>query len=128
MTISEGLAAIGIHVLVPSIGLICFGMLTHQMRRYKIPSPPILAWFLLFATFGGWVLVFLTGLFWRWSGMATIGVCYLIFAAPVITALLAWNLRHRRISIYHRSAFFVSLGYTTLVMIVWLSFMIARAI
>ena len=71
--------------------------------------------------FGGWLLVLLTALFWVWSGMASLGVGYLIFIAPIITAILAWRLRQSRtVSAYHRNAFLASIAYTGLICVGWL--------
>jgi len=107
--------AIGIHLLVPMLGVIVFALLCRWMQRTHIQSPPFLSYFILFATFGGWLMVCLTALFWKWSGMASLGVFALILVAPVVTAGVAFSLRNRRtLSAFHRSAYIASLAYSVL--------------
>jgi hypothetical protein len=94
------------------------------MSQSKLQSPPIFPYFILFGVCGGWLMVLLTVLFWEWSGMASIGVFYLVVAAPLITALLAVSLHRRRsLSVYHRTAYGASLAYCGLLIAtvaVWL--------
>jgi hypothetical protein len=92
------------------------------MRSASIRSPPVIPYFILFATFGGWLLVALTAYFWKWSGMASLGMIYLILVAPFLTAALAWKLRHQRaLSVFHRCAFLGNAAYTCLIFasLVW---------
>jgi hypothetical protein len=113
MPFSKVITAIGVNLVVPFLGVIAFAFLCRWMLRAQIKSPPFFSYFILFATFGGWLMVLLTALFWEWSGMASLGVFYLAFAAPFLTAVLAWSLRLRRtLSTFHRSAFYLSLGYS----------------
>jgi len=114
---------IGIHVLVPLLGLTAFVLLCRNMRRAHIQSPPFLSWLVLFATFGGWLMVCLTALFWEWSGMASLGVAVLILVAPFLTAGVAISLRKRQtLSVFHRGAYFASIAYCclTLPVLGWL--------
>jgi heme O synthase-like polyprenyltransferase len=81
----------------------------------------------LFATFGGWLVLLLTALFWEWSGMASLGFLYLVLVAPVGTAALAWSLyRRRAMSGFHRSAFVASISYSGLVLATLLGWLVAR--
>ncbi len=62
-------------------------------------------------------MIFLTALFWEWSGMASLGFFYLVLVAPFVTAALAWSLHRRRaLSGFHRSAFVASVGYSSLML------------
>ena len=113
---------VGIHVLIPLLGLTVFVLLCRKMQR-TIQSPPFVSYFFLFAIFGGWLMVCLTALFWRWSGLASIGVAALILVAPFVTAGLAIRLRSRQtISVFHRGAYFASIAYCclTLPVLGWL--------
>jgi hypothetical protein len=56
-----------------------------------VVSPPVVPFFVLFFTLGGWLLVLLTAWFSEWSGLASLGMSYLIFIAPVLTAVLSWR-------------------------------------
>src|SRR6185437_1996033 len=62
----------------------------------------------------------LTALFWKWSGMATLGLAYLILAAPILTLGLAVALYRRpRISSYHTAAFWMSVGYVPCLLLLY---------
>lgn len=124
MALSNIFTAVAIHLLVPCAGVIAFLLLCRRMSEADIPSPPYFEWFVLFGTFGGWLLVALTALFWQWSGMASIGVLALVLVAPLVTAALAVSLRMRwALSRFHRTAFAAALGYSAVMLaavIVWL--------
>ncbi|HRI16719.1 MAG TPA: hypothetical protein PLX89_27310 [Verrucomicrobiota bacterium] len=117
MPLSKVITAVAIHLVVPLLGVVAFLLLCRRMWRAQIPSPPFISFFVLFGTFGGWLLVLLTALFWEWSGMASIGVFSLVLVAPFVTAAFALALRSQRVlSAYHRSAFAASLGYSGLML------------
>jgi hypothetical protein len=62
--------------------------------------------------------VLLTAWFWEWSGLAALGMLYLIFIAPALTAWLAWQLRvQRTLSKFHACAFYICVAYTCLIVI-----------
>jgi hypothetical protein len=109
----DWIAVIGIHLLLPLLGFILFILLCNWMKRTGIQSPPFLSWFILFGIAGGWLTVFLTALFWRWSGMASLGIAFLMLIAPFLTAGIALGLRNRRsLSPFHRSAYLASIAYS----------------
>lgn len=94
---TEILTAIVIHLIVPLIGLGLFLRLRNKMKKEKITNPPTAELFIIFTTYGGLLLVALTSLFWKWSGMASLGTFYLILGAPVAMGLIAYRnykLRH----------------------------------
>jgi hypothetical protein len=105
------IAGLGVNFLVPLLGLIAFLLLCRTMRRTRVPSPAFVSYFLLFAILGGWLMVFLTGLFWVWSGMASRGIAFLLVVAPFLTAGIAIGLRKRRnLSPFHRSAYVANIA------------------
>ena len=54
-------------------------------------------------------MIVLTLLFWYWSGMALIGLLYLVFVAPIVMIVFAWTLySQRRLSRYHSASFIAS--------------------
>jgi hypothetical protein len=113
--------AVGISLVVPLIGVIMFVLLCRWMRRLRTESPPIMAYFILFTVFGGWLMVLLTVLFWKWSGMASLGILYLMVVAPFLTAASAFELHEqnrRKLTSFHRSAFVLNVGYTVMMFIV----------
>jgi len=126
MPLSKVITAVAIHLLVPLLGVAAFLLLCRRMRRAQIPSPPFFSYFVLFGTFGGWLLVLLTALFWEWSGMASIGVFSLVLVAPLVTATLALSLwRRRALSAFHRRAFAASVAYSGFMLasvLSWLGF------
>jgi hypothetical protein len=118
MSLSKIITGIGVNFVVPLLGVIVFVLLCRWMWRAQVQSPPFLSYFILFATFGGWLMILLTALFWEWSGMASLGFFYLVLVAPFVTAALAWSLRRRRtLSVFHQSAFVASVGYSSLVLV-----------
>lgn len=88
---SEILIAIVIHLIVPLTGLGFFLRLKSKMTLEKITNPPTVELFIIFATYGGLLLVVFTSLFWKWSGLASLGTFYLILPAPVIMGLIAYR-------------------------------------
>ena len=124
MRANELITGIGIHLVVPLLGVIVFLVLCRRMQHTQIPSPPFLSYFILFATFGSWLMVCLTALFWTWSGMASLAVFGLMLVAPFVTAGIAlylylWD-RHN-LSAYHRGAYLASIAYSCLVVLGWLA-------
>ena len=105
----ELIKAILIHLAVPLAGLQFFVWLRNKMRAAQIERPPVIPLFIIFATYGGWLMVVLTALFWYWSGMASLGLLYLVFIAPIVMTILAVALyRQRWLSGYHFGSFIAS--------------------
>ena len=108
----EIVKALLIHLVVPAVGLQWFLWLRDDMRAEQVENPPIIPFFIIFATYGGLLLVILTTLFWYWSGMASLGLAYLLFLAPVVMLILAWRLYpQRKLSRFHKAAFVASICY-----------------
>ena len=102
MTTIEIIIAITIHLVIPLTGLLIYLGLVRKMKKEKITDPPTIDLFLIFSTYGGLLLVTLTTLFWKWSGMASLGAFYLILVAPVIMGVIAFiNYKKKELSIYH---------------------------
>jgi hypothetical protein len=105
----ELVRAILVNFAVPLTGLKVFLSLRERMLQRQIERPPIVPLFIIFETYGGLLMVVLTVLFWRWSGMASLGVFYLVLVAPIATTVLAVMLfRQRRLSPYHFGSFIAS--------------------
>lgn len=101
-----------IHIMVPAAGLQIFVWLRNGMRAAEIEHPPVIPLFIIFATYGGWLMIVLTLLFWYWSGMALLGAMYLMFLAPFVMLILAaWLYPQRKLSRYHFGSFLASAGY-----------------
>ena len=105
----EVVKAILIHLVVPLAGFQGFLWLRNEMRAAQIERPPVIPLLIIFATYGGWLMVLLTLLFWYWSGMALLGLIYLVVIAPVVMTVMAVLLyRQRRLSRYHFGSFIAS--------------------
>ena len=116
----EMVRAILIHLVVPLAGIGLFLTLRRRMLDARIEEPPVVLFFILFATYGALLVLILTALFWKWSGMATLGLAYLILAAPILTLGLAVALyRRRRISGYHTGAFWMSVSYVPCLLLLY---------
>lgn len=121
MTTKEIFIAVTIHLLIPLIGLIYFIWLAKKIRRDNINNAPTVELFIIFATYGGLLLVTLTTLFWKWSGMASLVTFYLILGAPIVMGIIAYKQKKRKdISIYHRRAYYASLLYFVIAPIIFL--------
>ena len=111
-------AGLAVNLLVPLMGIFGFRLLCREMYKSEIPFPPYISYFVLFSAFGGWLLVILTNLFWVWSGMASLGVFFLVLIGPFVTAGVALSLYGRReLSNFHLSAFIASIAYTFLMVV-----------
>lgn len=116
MTIKEIIIALLIHLIIPALGLFLFLKLISKMKLENIISPPILEYFIIFSTYGGLLLVILTSLFWKWSGLASLGTFYLLLGAPFLLGFIAHQqYKKRKISKYHFKAFQISILYFILV-------------
>jgi hypothetical protein len=110
------MAFLAIYIFLPALGVAVYLFLIRHMRRIGVASPPALAYFILFFTLGGWLQVLLTAWLWEWSGLASLGVFYLIFIAPFLTAFIAWRLRlQRTVSTFHKCAFLLCGLYSCLI-------------
>jgi hypothetical protein len=76
------------------------------MRDGEIEDPPVVSLFIIFATWGSLLVLVLTRFFWYWSGIATLGLAYLVFLAPIVMAVIAVRTYlDRKLSHFHRGAF-----------------------
>jgi hypothetical protein len=102
MTTKEIIIAFTIHLIIPLVGLLFFLQLNNKIKREKIDNAPTTELFVIFANYGGLLLVILTALFWQWSGMASLGLFYLILGAPRAMGFIAYSQRQKKtISNYH---------------------------
>lgn len=112
MTIVELIIALTIHLLLPLIGLYYFIRLRTRMKKEEIQNAPIIELFIIFATYGGLLLVILTALFWQWSGMASLGTFYLILGAPIAMGIISYRHRKNKMtSEYHKWTYWLGVLY-----------------
>src|ERR1700684_127471 len=115
MSTLQIIAGVGVNLLTPLVGVFAFARFCIIMGDRDVQSPPYLPIFFLFAHLGGWLMVLLTALFWVWSGMASIGVFYLLALSPFVSLGMVLSLRHRRsVSVFHRLAYRLNAAYAVL--------------
>lgn len=108
----EIIIALTIHLVIPLVGLIVYIRLVREMKTKDVSAPPIIDLFLIFATYGGLLLVALTTLLWKWSGMASLGSFYLILIAPIVMGIIAFrNHQKKELSVYHKRTYKAGLLY-----------------
>ena len=100
--IFEIIAGLIIYLFLPIIGLIYFFKIKNKMVLEGIKNQPIVEMFLHFVTYGGLLLVVLTSLFLKWSGLASLGTFYLIIGAPIIMGIvISKQSKNKELSKYH---------------------------
>jgi len=121
MTSKEAITASLIYFITPLIGLICYLKINSQMKKEKIAEAPTIALFVIFITYGGFLLVILTEVFWKWSALASIGAFYLALVAPIVMGAIAVYYRKKRMtSKYHCWTFISSASYLAIVLTAFL--------
>jgi uncharacterized membrane protein SirB2 len=106
MTLKEIIIALTIHLFIPLAGLLYFRQLKNRMENENIKDAPTAELFIIFATYGGLLLVALTTFCWKWSGLASLGTFYLIIVAPIVMAFIAYRYRKtKEKSKYHNWTF-----------------------
>jgi len=83
-----------------------------RMKDKTIPRPPYISIGVLFLIYGGWIMIWVTSIFWKWSGLASLGIFFLILVAPFISLfLIIYFKKLRTLSVYHATVFKASIGY-----------------
>jgi hypothetical protein len=114
----ELLPAFLVYILIPVTGLIAFLLLIRRIRRGTSDKVLELSYFFLFFTLGGWLLIALTAQFLDWSGMASLGMFYLLLVAPFLSTITAWRLRNQwRRSPFHLFAFWGHVALSTTIVV-----------
>jgi hypothetical protein len=101
-----------IYFIIPACGLVLFLVVRASAARRGIGDAPVRTIFLLFVSYGGLLLILLTDWLWYWSGMASLGVAFLIFVATPTLLLQTIRLwRVRRSSSYHFTAWIMAFAF-----------------
>lgn len=113
------ISGVMIHLIIPIAGITLYLLLRERLSKYDNDIVTQAALICVFVNYGGWLLVFLILLFWYWSGMASLGLAYLVFIAPFIMVFFAVFLYpKRKVSRYHHGSYLASLAYTPLLFVV----------
>jgi len=101
-----------IYFVIPLIGLVSYINLRKRIVKRELSNPPTADMFWIFFTYGGLLTVILTSLFWKWSGMASLGFLYLILLAPVVMAIISYRqYKNRKTSIFHQWMLYLGVLY-----------------
>jgi len=87
----DTLIPILIYIVTPIVGFILFIKTLIKLSPIQKTKAFTLKLFLSFSILGGLLLLFLTILFWKWSGMASIGSIFLILFAPIIMGVIGFE-------------------------------------
>ena len=121
MTMMEIVIALAIYFIIPLTGLLFFLQLKKRMKRENVQNRPTIELFIIFATYGGLILVVLTELFWYWSGRASL----VIFGAPIVMGIIAYRHRHTRtISKYHKWTYILGVAYFIVPVLIFILFLV----
>ncbi len=104
---------VGFIFLLPVIiWLTIYQLILWRMRKKKVPSRPSISILALLFIYGGAAMEMLTFIFETYSGMATLGLIFLILFGPVICGLIIlWHGYDAKLSIYHRAVLFAARFY-----------------
>lgn len=109
---SEFVLGVFIPLVLILLGVYTYYILITKMKNQGIKLIPWLSWLILFINYGGLLLVSLTSIFWTWSGMASIGVMYLVIIAPLLMSSIAFEMRIKKNdNVYNRRLFRLALLY-----------------
>lgn len=107
-----------VHLLIPIIGITIYVMLVKKMKKEEIPNPPITQLFWVFGTYGVFIILILTSLIWKWSGMASIGAFASLTIGPIIACISAYSVyKNRRLTRYHKLTYWLSIVYVGFVVL-----------
>lgn len=110
MEIPQLLLGLFIHLVVPISGIILFLSLRKKAIKLGASGGFLLVLSFIFCAYGGWVMLALTALFWRWSFMASVGSLFLFAVFPIVAiALLFYFRKSRELSPMHYWAFWANL-------------------
>lgn len=88
----------------------------------EIPNAPSLELFFVFGTYGVMLILILTSLMWRWSGMASLGAFAAMSLGPLIMGAIAYSTyKNRELSKYHKLTYQLSIAYFGFALLVILS-------
>ena len=72
--------------------------------------------FWIFGIYGVALILMLTTLFWKWSGMASIGAFGLIsFGSLLMIGISIINFKKKNVSVYHKFSLYASISFLILI-------------
>lgn len=107
----ETIIPISIYILTPIIGLVLFLFTNKILKPNEKKELYTLKLLIAFVNIGGLTLLLLTTLFWKWSGLASLGTAYLILIAPILMAVIAFDSFKKRKNQAENKLFKLSVSY-----------------
>jgi hypothetical protein len=118
MNASELIPGLFIHLVVPLAGLIWYVKLCRQLRKQGAPTGLSKQLFIIFLCWGGVLLELLTAMLWQWSGLAAVGMFFLVFVAPVLLFFVTLGLKRQKPQFRaERIALYACYGYYALIIL-----------
>jgi len=115
-----------IYFIVPLIGLAMYIKVALKMKD-DMDDPPYFSLFFLSYIYGGILILILTSLFWKVSGLIVVLTFFLILGGPIITSIIAIiNYPLKEDSKYHKIIFYSSGFYSFIGIIYILVFLLAN--
>ncbi|MGB0430248.1 MAG: hypothetical protein ACPGLV_07215 [Bacteroidia bacterium] len=72
------------------------------MKAKNIEQPPIIGLAVSIMNYSVLLILVLTSIFWKWSGMVSIGSLYQFTIAPLLMSLVAYRTyKKKELSLYH---------------------------
>ena len=127
VTLTTVLTPIVIYLLVPILGIALFFFATKTLKPKERKEIFILKLLIVFACLGGLLLLLLTTVFWKWSGLASVGSVFLIFIAPILMAVIGYDSFKKRANEAESTLFKLSISYfIALPLIILIAFILDR--
>ena len=96
---------------LPPLGLLAYVVLVRRMIAARLPSPPSVPLFFVFAAYGAVVLFFISEMARVWSGMHSLALGALLVGSPLLIAQgVLWR-KTWSISRYHRATIALSFAF-----------------
>jgi hypothetical protein len=99
---TEVIIPIIIYFVVPFLAFLLLIGLIWKMMAESIEKPPIIALSISLMNYSVLLILGLTSIFWKWSGMASIGSAYQFTLAPILMAFVSYRYyKKKELSFYH---------------------------
>lgn len=116
----ETIIPISIYILTPIIGLVLFFYTNKNLKPNEKKELYTLKLLIAFGNIGGLTILLLTTLFWKWSGLASLGTAFLIFIAPILMAIIAYDSFKKRKNQAEDKLFKLSISYFVFLPLIFL--------
>lgn len=98
-----------IYLLIPILGVLLFLYLLSNHTQTEYSGKFGIKLFITFSCIGGLLITFLTNLFWHWSGIASLGMFFLVLVAPILMTIIGYDSYKNKDIVSERYLFFSSI-------------------